>query len=506
MEHGLLLMPCAISARSRKRRAWSFIQPAWNAASWRLSQNTSRRRRSAWCTMSWVSTCTSETVIARTDRAGSRYRPPSRCPPDPHDRQLVSAPGFEPLPLCRIACSSTVAPGARSGDTARRGRDARLPAGGAHDLPGADLLPRIDGLAAAFAPRPREPGFVVGPRRPRPQPDAHHVRLPLGGLADVDPERNARARQHPAQPHELVFGKRVHGIDDDRAEAGRRLVVPEREASADDGVEEALRLAGPGAGGDEGRPACGDRADGAFLVAVEMGDVPRDPLAQMRVEQPFGDQRGDRCALPERPRETDVRPLEERRSPGLVEREERSHLREQVRVGEGVGGELVAEEASDDVLGVGDGVQGHGAVILESMGVRISHAVRHGSIATSRCSPAEVSRMARAMSWTAARSGPRRLSSTAITATDRSQDRFRRSPVDPELFSELIKRYAVSQPVKELLHRKPAATKARCPAHAIRIDPNRLFESHHVLHRDRAVCGSGYEYLIPVPVRHQAID
>ena len=47
MEHGLVLMPCAISARSRKRRAWSFIQPAWNAASWRLSQNTSRRRRSA---------------------------------------------------------------------------------------------------------------------------------------------------------------------------------------------------------------------------------------------------------------------------------------------------------------------------------------------------------------------------------------------------------------------------------------------------------------------------
>ena len=181
-------------------------------------------------------------------------------------------------------------------------QDAWLPAGGAHDLAGADLLPRIDRLAAAFAPRPREPGFVVGPRRPRPQPDAHHVRLPLRGLADVDPERNARARQHPAQPHELVFGKGVHRIDDDRADAGRRLLVPEREASADDGVEEALGLAGPGAGGDKGRPTRGNRTDCAFLVAVEVGDVLRDPLAQVRVEQPFGDQRGDRRALPERPR------------------------------------------------------------------------------------------------------------------------------------------------------------------------------------------------------------
>ena len=239
-------------------------------------------------------------------------------------------------------------------------QDARLPSGGAHDLAGADLLSRIDRLAAAFAPRPREAGFIVGPRRPRPQPDAHHVRLPLRGLADVDPERNSRARQHPAQPHELVFGERVHRIDDDGADAGRGLLVPEREASADDGVEEALGLAGPGAGGDEGRPAFGDRPDRAFLVAVEMGDGLRDPLAQVRVEQPFGHQRGDRCAPPERPRETDVGSFLERRSPGLVEREELPHLEMKMRVGEGVRGELVAKEVSDDVLGVDDGVQGHG--------------------------------------------------------------------------------------------------------------------------------------------------
>ena len=245
-------------------------------------------------------------------------------------------------------------------------QDAWLPAGCAHDLPGADLLARIDGLAAAFAPRPCEPGFVVGLRRPRSQPDAHHVRLPLRGLADVDPEWNSGAGQHPAQPHELVFGKRVHRIDDDGADAGRRPLVPEREAPADDGVEEAFCLAGPGAGGDECRSASGNRADGTFLVAVEMCDLPRGPLAQMRMKQSVGDQRSHRRALPEWPRKADVRPLEQWRLSSFVEGEKLSHLRVQVRVGEGVRGELVAKEASDDVLGVGNGVQSHGVYLTPS--------------------------------------------------------------------------------------------------------------------------------------------
>ena len=201
-------------------------------------------------------------------------------------------------------------------------QDAWLPARCAHDLPGADLLPRIHRLTTAFAPRPCEPGFVVGLRRPRSQPDAHHVRLPLRGLADVDPERYSRASQHPAQPHELVFGERVHRIDDDGADAGRCLLVPEREAPADDGVEEAFGLAGPGAGEDECRVALGNRADCAFLVAVEVCDLPRDPLAQMRMKQPFGDQRSHRRALPERPRKADVRPLEQWRLSSFVEGDE----------------------------------------------------------------------------------------------------------------------------------------------------------------------------------------
>ena len=86
----------------------------------------------------------------------------------------------------------------------------------------------------------------------------------------------------------------------------------------------------------------------------------------------------------------------------------------------------------------------------------------------------------------------------------RSQDRFRRSPVDPELFNELIKRYAVSQPVKELLHRKSAATKARSPAHAVWIDPHCFLESHHVFHLNRAGWGSEHEYRISI--RRQAMS
>ena len=62
----------AISVRRRKRRAWSRIQPAWKAASWRLSANTSRRGRSERCTIDCARTCTSETDTARTGRAGSR--------------------------------------------------------------------------------------------------------------------------------------------------------------------------------------------------------------------------------------------------------------------------------------------------------------------------------------------------------------------------------------------------------------------------------------------------
>ena len=237
--------------------------------------------------------------------------------------------------------------------------NARLPPGGAHDLARADLLGRADRLAASVAPDLRQPGLVVGPRRPRRQPDAGHLGLVLGGLADVHAERNARARQQAAQPHELVFREGVHRVDDDGADARRGIVVPQAQAPADDGVEEALGLARAGAGGHQGRPAAGDRAQGAFLVAVQVGELLGDAVAQVRMEQPFADQGVDGRALSERPRQADVGSLQQRRPASLVERQQLAHLRVQVRVGEGVRRELVAQEAADDVLGVGDRVQRH---------------------------------------------------------------------------------------------------------------------------------------------------
>ena len=107
-------------------------------------------------------------------------------------------------------------------------------------------------------------------------------------------------------------------------------------------------------------------ADGAFLVAVEVGDLGRNPLREVRMEQAVADQSGDFRPLPERAREAHVGSLEKRGAAGLVEREEFAHLRVQVRVREGIRGELVAKETPDDVLGVRDGVQRHEAGLIPS--------------------------------------------------------------------------------------------------------------------------------------------
>ena len=84
------------------------------------------------------------------------------------------------------------------------------------------------------------------------------------------------------------------------------------------------------------------------------------------MKQPLANQRGDGRALPERARKAYVRSLEKRRAAGLVEREEFAHLRVQVRVRKGIRGELVAQEAPHDVLGVGDEVQRHEAGLIPS--------------------------------------------------------------------------------------------------------------------------------------------
>ncbi len=235
----------------------------------------------------------------------------------------------------------------------------RLSSRGAHDLARAGLLGRTDRLAAAVAPRLSQAGVEVGSRRPRGQPDPGYPRFVLRRLADIHAEGNPGTRQQPSQPHELVFRQGVHRIDDDGADARRGVGVAQSQAPADDGVEEALGLARAGAGRDQGGPALGYRADGAFLVAVQVGQRLGDPLPQMGMQQSLANKGVDRRPLPERSRQTHVGTLGQRRPAGLVERQQLAHLRVQPGIGERIRRELVAEEAADDVLGIGDGVQGH---------------------------------------------------------------------------------------------------------------------------------------------------
>ncbi len=78
------------------------------------------------------------------------------------------------------------------------------------------------------------------------------------------------------------------------------------------------------------------------------------------MKHPFGGQVLQRLPLAERLRQADVRSPEQRRVARLVETEQALHLLVQCGVGEGVGGELVAQEVADDLLGVGDGVEHDG--------------------------------------------------------------------------------------------------------------------------------------------------
>ena len=108
-----------------------------------------------------------------------------------------------------------------------------------------------------------------------------------------------------------------------------------------------------------------DGANRLLLVAVEVGDLGRDAPPHVRVEQSFGHERIDRSALAKRPRQADVGALQQRRAPRGIEREQLAHLGAQSVVGKGVGGELVAQEAVENVLGEDDGVERHWSLLHE---------------------------------------------------------------------------------------------------------------------------------------------
>ena len=102
-------------------------------------------------------------------------------------------------------------------------------------------------------------------------------------------------------------------------------------------------------------------------MTVKMSDVLGDALPQMRMQNAFLHQRRHRRTLPKRAGKADVGAFQQRRSAGLVQGKQRPHLPVQALVGERIGGELVAEETADDGFGVGDGVQGHGAVTSDGL-------------------------------------------------------------------------------------------------------------------------------------------
>ena len=146
----------------------------------------------------------------------------------------------------------------------------RLTSGSPHHLPGAHFLRRIHRLPASIAPRPLKSCFVLGAGTRQDATSRRQRRPRLRGLPDIDAERNPRTCQQASQPHELVLGQGVHRIDNHRADTRRRSLISQLQTLAHDGIQEALGLAGAGAGRDKCRPPLRDGPDRCLLVATQV--------------------------------------------------------------------------------------------------------------------------------------------------------------------------------------------------------------------------------------------
>ena len=105
--------------------------------------------------------------------------------------------------------------------------------------------------------------------------------------------------------------------------------------------------------------------------------LPRNPLLQVWMEQPFGRQVRHRRAAAEGPREADERPLQQRRLARLVQRQQLTHLPMQTRIRERIGPQLVTEKALEDLLREDDRVQRHGAGKATALGVIGAYRTKH---------------------------------------------------------------------------------------------------------------------------------
>src|SRR5688572_27715233 len=97
-------------------------------------------------------------------------------------------------------------------------------------------------MTAAFRIRSSNRSLIVHARRTRPESYAGNVVGSIRGLTYVEPERDARSGQQVAQATDLVLGECVHRIHNDGYDARCCVLIADRQATADDRIEESLGL------------------------------------------------------------------------------------------------------------------------------------------------------------------------------------------------------------------------------------------------------------------------
>ena len=143
-------MTACIMCRRRMRRAWSCIQPAWKAASWRLSAKmiSFLCPSGAALIIAWARMWTSETVTAWILRAGSIVRPPIGNDGVLHDGQ---ADKHGPKTISGSSGSAWPQPSARQRSAMGRGASPRT---GGRTRPWASVPIWSDGAAVGFFQQP----------------------------------------------------------------------------------------------------------------------------------------------------------------------------------------------------------------------------------------------------------------------------------------------------------------------------------------------------------------
>ena len=122
-------------------------------------------------------------------------------------------------------------------------QDARLAARLAHRFAAGALFSRVQRHVQLLVLHVGQLGLVVGGGAAGRQAHPRHIGLQARRLAHVHAKAHARTRQQRAHALQLVFGQRVHRVDDHRRDAGRGRLVAQPQATADDGQQKTFGLA-----------------------------------------------------------------------------------------------------------------------------------------------------------------------------------------------------------------------------------------------------------------------